>query len=116
MLEKLYRFLLIDQVLVDHEYENYERHMSRTDPWGREIEWCEETGHPTKFCGPQPPIPFWLFLLFDHIPYVIKLRTRLAYCKYRGHDWVDTSYGGPESGYMSSYCNTCGTSYHHTLY
>jgi hypothetical protein len=38
------------------------------------------------------------------------------YCDRFGHDWVDTSTGGPESGDMSGYCKRCGYSFHHQLY
>jgi len=37
-------------------------------------------------------------------------------CKWRGHDWVDESYGGPDSGCMAGTCNRCGYSFHTTLY
>jgi hypothetical protein len=37
-------------------------------------------------------------------------------CEYRGHSWVDESYGNPESGCMAGHCNRCGYSFHHTLY
>lgn len=31
-------------------------------------------------------------------------------------NWVDESYGGPDSGCMAGYCRDCGESFHHTLY
>jgi hypothetical protein len=37
-------------------------------------------------------------------------------CKHFDHDWVDESYGGPDSGCMAGHCNRCGYSFHHTLY
>ena len=30
--------------------------------------------------------------------------------------WVDTSWGGPESGGMSGHCKICGYSFRHTMY
>lgn len=37
-------------------------------------------------------------------------------CKVRDHDWVDESYGGPDSGCMAGTCRRCGYSFHHKLY
>ena len=39
-----------------------------------------------------------------------------ALCTEHGHDWVDNSYGGPNSGCIHMDCRRCGESYHHTLY
>jgi hypothetical protein len=50
--------------------------------------------------------------LCDYI-YMIALEVR---CNLMEHDWVDTSYGGPDSGDMSGYCKRCGYSFHHQLY
>lgn len=39
------------------------------------------------------------------------------YCAVRNdHDWVDDSYGGPDSGCVSGFCKNCGYSVHHQLY
>lgn len=37
-------------------------------------------------------------------------------CRYLGHNWVDDSYAGPDSGNMSHYCTRCGESHSVTLY
>lgn len=37
-------------------------------------------------------------------------------CRIKGHEWVDESYGGPESGAMAGRCERCGHSFHHQLY
>lgn len=98
-----------------HAHENYERMMSRVSG-DREIDWDEETGYPSKFCGPQPDIPFWLFLIFCHIPSELVLWFRRKRCEMFGHDMVCTGYGGPDSGYDSGYCKKCDFSYHATMY
>lgn len=43
-------------------------------------------------------------------------RAKMAVCGYIGHDFVDDSQAGPESGNMSGYCKRCGFSYSVTLY
>lgn len=37
-------------------------------------------------------------------------------CRIHGHEWVDDSYGGPETGCMAGHCSRCGHSFHTTLY
>lgn len=37
-------------------------------------------------------------------------------CKRLGHDWIDDSYGGPDSGCMAGHCERCGHSFRHNLY
>jgi hypothetical protein len=37
-------------------------------------------------------------------------------CALTDHDWVDDSYGGPESGCMAGHCRRCGWSFHTQLY
>ena len=37
-------------------------------------------------------------------------------CRVFGHKWVDTSYGGPNTGWDSGHCTRCGFSFHHTYY
>lgn len=37
-------------------------------------------------------------------------------CRVFHHDWVDDSYGGPDSGCMAAHCRRCGYSFHTTLY
>jgi hypothetical protein len=42
--------------------------------------------------------------VWDYLTWPFGLLT----CKLFGHDYVDTSYGGPESGYMGCACKRCG--------
>ena len=37
-------------------------------------------------------------------------------CRFKGHEWVDDSYGGRESGCMAGHCTRCGYTWHHQLY
>lgn len=37
-------------------------------------------------------------------------------CALEGHEWVDTSNIGPESGVESGHCTRCSFSFHHTYY
>jgi hypothetical protein len=37
-------------------------------------------------------------------------------CRISGCELIDDSYGGPDRGYISMYCDRCGYSYHHILY
>jgi len=37
-------------------------------------------------------------------------------CQTKGHDWEDTSFGGPDRGWESGHCNRCGWGFHHTMY
>jgi len=37
-------------------------------------------------------------------------------CRVKGHDWVDTSGGGPDHGWESGHCERCGWSFHNTMY
>jgi hypothetical protein len=37
-------------------------------------------------------------------------------CHWKGHDWIDESYGGPDSGCMAGTCKRCGYSFHTQLY
>jgi hypothetical protein len=55
----------------------------------------------------------WLwFLISDYPKYLI----RAQICKYYGHKWVDESYGGPESGCISFWCERCYIGTHTQLY
>lgn len=37
-------------------------------------------------------------------------------CKYKGHKWIDESYGTPETGCVAGTCIRCGYHFHQTLY
>ena len=47
---------------------------------------------------------------------ILKWVKAVVTCRIKGHEWVDDSYGGPESGAMSGHCERCGHSFHHQLY
>lgn len=68
-----------------------------------------------------PPSRFQVFMS-KRLPLVTILAHRFAWfagslrCRMSTHDWVDESYGGPESGCMAGHCKRCGFSFHTTLY
>ena len=41
---------------------------------------------------------------------------KIMICKYKGHDWEDNSWGGPESGGIDISCKRCGENYHEIFY
>ena len=41
---------------------------------------------------------------------------RHVVCHFKGHDIIDESFAGPETGYDSFYCDRCGWSFDHTYY
>lgn len=41
---------------------------------------------------------------------------KALHCALTDHDWVDDSYGGPESGCIAGHCSRCGYSFHNQLY
>ena len=45
--------------------------------------------------------------------FIVYYELREKFCK---HDWVDTSYGGPDYGYDSRYCTKCGKFFHFRMY
>jgi hypothetical protein len=55
---------------------------------------------------------WWLACLWGHIWW----SARCWQCCVVGHDWIDDSYGYPDTGCMAGHCQRCGYSYHHTLY
>lgn len=87
---------------------------------------CQEfdsDGHPTKrgleraerFMARArnwTPTAWRLYRLWE----IAKLVHVLVVCEAKGHDLVDDSYGGPDSGCMAAHCSRCGWSFHHTLY
>ena len=74
--------------------------------------WLDPAWKNMTDCG-EPPY-------FDRWPTALTITTdesaSLQTCRENDHDWVDTSYCGPDSGDMSMYCKRCGYSFHHTLY
>lgn len=46
----------------------------------------------------------------------LKICVDILSCAFGGHDLVDNSYGGPDSGCVAMSCRRCGWSFHHTLY
>lgn len=55
----------------------------------------------------------WAYYVWAWAYYTVVINT---FCRWKGHDIVDESYGGPDSGCMAGYCKRCGFSYHETLY
>lgn len=55
----------------------------------------------------------WLLTIWGSIVWSWNFR---VVCAWRGHDWMDDSYGGPESGCMAAHCERCGFGFHTTLY
>ena len=53
-----------------------------------------------------------LYILF----WMVKVTVLEKTCKRKGHDWIDESYGGPDSGAMAGTCKRCGYSFHTQLY
>lgn len=47
---------------------------------------------------------------------IAKMIGNLIVCEVKGHDLVDDSYGGPDSGCMAAHCSRCGWGFHHQLY
>ena len=70
--------------------------------WQEGNEWGAETVHRARYF-----LAFWAFL---------RQMVLVTICTHKGHDWVDESYGGPESGAMDMYCDRCGYHFHHQLY
>lgn len=53
---------------------------------------------------------------FTKIWDILKMTVTLAVCHYKGHDWEDHSYGGPDGGCIDLECTRCGYNFHSTLY
>ena len=51
---------------------------------------------------------------------VLLLEVRFLYhraiCKWKGHDWADDSWHGPDSGGIAHHCKRCGEQFRHVLY
>ncbi len=60
-------------------------------------------------------LPFFIWLIVN-IWKELWHEIKASYCRFKGHDWVDDSYGGPESGCMAGHCERCGCSFHTILY
>lgn len=87
--------------------------------WGREHYDDPNSPYPTRWTpGPEPTeFGVWLGARADFIWFAFIART-FAWipCWALGHDIVDQSYGGPDSGCMAGYCKRCGFAYHTSLY
>lgn len=57
-------------------------------------------------------LPFWLYW----IDYRARQLWTRGVCRYFGHDLVDDSVAGPDTGNVSVYCARCGWSHEVTLY
>lgn len=62
------------------------------------------------------PFGWWLFLTVTGFVDTVRGAYLAWYCERHGHEWVDESYGGPDSGCMAGHCTRCGYAFHHTLY
>ncbi len=67
-------------------------------------------------CGQERPLSYPLWLLRWGLPDEIHSRWLGLVCRVRGHDMVDHSHGGPDSGYESAECRRCGWGYHVQMY
>ena len=98
---------------VGHYWENSERKAARQ--YGSRLIWWDEND-PPKVIGPQPDVPFWLYIITMHLPYQLLWWVKGLVCNYKGHDVTDNSFVGPETGYESYHCVRCGWSFEHTYY
>ncbi|WP_026610726.1 hypothetical protein [Methylocaldum szegediense] len=48
--------------------------------------------------------------------YLIQMSFAMLVCAWKGHQWVDESYGGPESGRVEIRCECCCESHRVILY
>jgi hypothetical protein len=102
---------------------NYTKYMvSHGDPYNLVTEF-DEDGGPTER-GLEKARRFvrraqaWTPIAWKIYGWVDRAKTFcLAFrCEAFGHDWVDDSYGGPDSGYMGCSCSRCGFSSGSYLY
>ncbi len=72
----------------------------------------DEEGNQIGEEEPRRPRPYIFYFLGAIFP------TSIAplICKWKGHDLVDRSYGGPESGCMDHECSRCGQYWSVPLY
>lgn len=71
------------------------------------------------YVGPAPRFQVFMSKRFPGITvfwYRVTWMFSSIRCRISGHDWVDESYGGPDSGCMAGSCRRCGFSFHTTLY
>lgn len=87
--------------------------------WGVELDY-DEHGYPTKTRpGRQPTdlgirVYAWLDWAWQLIRFSLALPGLT--CAIKGHDLVDRSYGGPDSGNMDHECKRCGMYWNVPLY
>lgn len=72
----------------------------------------ENWDHYKLCCGYDRENPSVLNFLFMNFKY----KYWDLVCKLKGHDWVDNSYGNPETGCIEMECKRCGYYFHETLY
>jgi hypothetical protein len=54
--------------------------------------------------------------VFGFIVFLVSSFISESLCRVKGHDWIDTSTAGPDSGDISGECERCGKSFQHILY
>lgn len=67
----------------------------------------------------KKPLPYLLWLPTNWLndkTYIWRIHAEIAWCETFGHNYIDDSYGGPESGYVDVHCSRCGHGWHHQLY
>lgn len=60
-----------------------------------------------------------VYTFFDPVVFVYEILYMSAMrltCKIKGHQYIDDSHAGPESGTMSYYCKRCGDGHSEILY
>lgn len=62
------------------------------------------------------PTPSYVSYLTFHVEEILHVGVTSILCKLLGHSFQDTSFGGPEGGYVEVTCSRCGHSTHTTLY
>lgn len=84
--------------------------------WGEYCYFAKMEAHYEGVPYKRPSFLRWLYIRFlggkDWFSHLLEKTV----CRYRGHDWIDESYGGPDYGCMAGTCKRCGYSFHHQLY
>lgn len=89
------------------------------DRWKEEADWIEYSLDGECFAGEQTiqPTTIGLYMLALYYMAMSKMREFrywLIPCKHK--NWIDWSYGNPDSGGDGGYCEDCGFSFWHQYY